>query len=364
MRGTTAIPEMLFDTLPTTMQAMRFYAPGDVRYEEVPLPLPGPGEVLVKIGAALTCGSDLKCYRRGHPVLLKNFPSPFGHEFSGTVAAVGEDIERFQPGDRVVAVNSAPCYQCFFCLKGQTNLCENLDLLNGAYAEYITLPAAIAAHNTYAIPDYLSFAAAAFAEPLAIALRGIEDTGVMPGDHVAILGLGAIGQLLVKVAKWKGAHVSVFGRNPMRREFAKRFGGADAVVDITQGLETEQVKARYTPQGRGFDVVIEAVGLGETWQQAFDLVRRGGRVNLFGGCPSGTTLMVDARKLHYDEITLLSLFHHTPRHVQKAVELLSTGVIDPTPLITHRMAMPQAIDALELVSAGGAMKVLLSNPSS
>lgn len=351
-------------TLPKTMMAGLFYEPGVVRYEEVEISTPGAGELLVRIDTALTCGTDVKCYRRGHPVLLKTFPSGFGHEFAGTVAAVGEGVTRFQEGDRVVSANSAPCYNCYFCGKGNHNLCEHLDLLNGAYADFLKIPARIAAHNTHRVPEHLPLQLAACTEPLAVSLRGLEMTGVSPGDRVAIMGLGPIGQLLVRLAKWKGAHVTAMARNPQKLELAQRFGGADRLLNMAEITDNEAIRTEYTPQGHGFDVVIEAIGLPETWQQAVALARKGGTVNLFGGCKAGTQVSFDARRLHYDEITLVSSFHHTPLHFKRALELISSYEIDPTPLITDILPMARFEEALQKVEAGQAMKIALKPPHS
>ncbi|MDX2085647.1 MAG: alcohol dehydrogenase catalytic domain-containing protein [Candidatus Melainabacteria bacterium] len=350
--------------LPSRMNAARFYEPGVVRYESIPVPALAAGEILVQVEAALTCGTDLKSYRRGHPVLFKSLPALFGHEFSGKVAALGPQVSQFSVGDRVAVANSAPCYQCFYCHQGQYNLCEHLEFLNGAYAEYVVVPASIVARNTYRIPDYLPAEVAAFTEPLAVCLRGVELSGISPDDRVAIIGLGPIGQLLVKLAKWKGAHVTAMARSPYKREVAQRFGGADAVADLSTDTDASSLKTTLTPNGRGFDVVIEAVGMPETWRLALALVRPGGRVNWFGGCESGTTVPVDTRQLHYQEITLLSLFHHTPPYVKKALDLLVQQTIDPSPLITQRMPMSEITAALEQVAAGRAMKIQLSPFSS
>lgn len=355
------------EAIPTTMKAALFYEPNDVRYEETPVPELQPGEILIRVESALTCGTDVKCYRRGHPVLLKHFPSPFGHEFAGTVVKVanpdGED-SRFQIGDRVVSANSAPCYQCFYCRKGQTNLCDNLDLLNGAYAEYIRIPAQIARYNTYTVPDYVPFEVAAFSEPLSVCLHGIEQARIMPGDRVAVMGLGPIGQLMVRAAKLKGAHVTAIARNPDKLALARNFGQADALVNMTEYDEDEAICAEFTPEGRGFDVVIEAIGRPETWEKAIRLVRKGGTVNLFGGCPGGSTVTLDTRRLHYDEIRLVSSFHHTPKHFKSALDLLSSGQIDPRPLITNRLPMAGFETALQQVEAGQAMKIALQNTPS
>jgi L-iditol 2-dehydrogenase len=342
------------------MKAALYYEPGKAQYEEVSTPQAGPGELIVKIGTALTCGTDLKSLRRGHPVLLKDPPCGFGHEFAGTVHQVGEGVEHFEIGDRIVAVNSAPCYQCYPCQKGQHNLCENLNFLNGAYAEYIKIPAQIVKYNTYKLPEHTPFEMAAFTEPLAVCLRGIELSGVSAGDHVAILGLGTIGQLLVRLAKWKGAHVTAIARNQFKLEVARRFGMADTNVSIQDDWSPEQIKAEYSPDGRGFDVVIEAVGLPKTWEQAIALARRGGTVNLFAGCEKGSKIEVDTRRLHYDELTLLSLFHHTPFYVKKALDLMTSLTLDPTPLIHERMPMAEFEAALQKIEAGQAIKIALT----
>lgn len=345
-----------------TMKAALFYEPNVVRYEETPIPTLRENELLIKVEAALTCGTDVKCYRRGHPVLLKNFPSPFGHEFAGTISQIHEDSEsRFEVGDRVVSANSAPCYQCFYCNKGQTNLCDNLDLLNGAYAEYIRIPAQIARFNTYRIPEHLSFEVAAFSEPLAVCLHGLAQAHVRPGDRVAVMGLGPIGQLMVRAAKLKGAHVTAIARNAHKLALAQNFGEADAIVNLIDTPETEAIRQAATPEGRGFDVVIEAIGSTDTWQKAIGLVRKGGTVNLFGGCPGGTSINIDTRRLHYDEIKLVSSFHHTPTHFKAALEILSSMQIDPRPLITDILPMARFESALQQVEAGQAMKIALKN---
>lgn len=343
-------------TVPATMQAAVFHGPGDVRHGPLSVDPPGPGELLVQVGRALTCGTDLKCYRRGHPVLLSKLPSPFGHEFAGIVAAVGDGIATFAEGDRVVCANSAPCLECFFCEQGQFNLCERLELLNGAYAQYIRVPAPIVARNTYLVPDNVPFEVAAFMEPLAVSLRGVDGIGVTAGEHIAILGLGPIGQLMVKVAKLRGAHVTAFARSPMKLAMAQQFGGADVVVDMSDGLDPENIKSRYTGQGRGFDAVIEAIGQPHIWESAVGLARRGGRVHWFAGCPGNSTVTLSTRRLHYDEITLYSLFHHTPAEVKAAFDLLVSGQLDPRPLITGEFPLSGLTTALQEMEAGRGLK--------
>jgi L-iditol 2-dehydrogenase len=346
--------------LPATMQATLFYQPGDVRFETIKTPEPALGEIVIQVMSALTCGTDLKTYRRGHPVLLKNFPSPFGHECAGIVAAVGEDVTQFSVGDRVVAANSAPCLNCFYCQKQQYNLCQHLDLLNGAYAEYLKIPAQIVRQNTLKIPASIPFTAAAFAEPLAVSLRGMEACHIRPGDWVAVMGLGAIGQFIVRLAKLQGAHVVAIGRSELKRAMAKRFGHADITLDIAEYPNFKQLKAEFTPEGQGFDVVIEAIGQPQTWEGAIELVRRGGLVNLFGGCERETHIHLSTQRLHYDELTLISLFHHTPEYFRKALTLINEDLLDPMPLIGETLPLCKVIEALEKVAAGQAVKIALT----
>lgn len=342
-----------------SMEALRFYAPGDVRLETMPVPTPEAGELVIKVEAALTCGTDLKTYRRGHPVLLKSFPSPFGHEGAGTVVALGEGVEGFRLGDRVVPANSAPCMDCYYCQKQQFNLCQHLDLLNGTYAQYMKIPAPIVARNTLVVPNHVPFEQAAFSEPLAVSLRGVEGCKIHPGDHVAVIGLGTIGQFLVKLAKLAGAHVTGFGRNPLKCHLAMTFGGADQVLALDSIEDMPSWLKANTPSGEGFDVVIEAVGQPAIWEQAIVMVRRGGLVNLFGGCERGTHINVDTRRLHYDEITLISLFHYTPRHFKDALALIASGQVDPSPLISDSASLAGLTHALEEVSLGRAVKVAI-----
>src|SRR5437660_6331922 len=156
------------------MLAAMFYAPMDVRLEERPIPQVGPGEVLLKVAAATTCGTDLKAYRRGHPLLFRNPPSGFGHEVAGIVAAAGTGVTQCREGDAIVVANSVPCFHCFYCRRGRYSLCEDLLLLNGAYAEYLLVPERIVHHNLYRLPTAIPFGAAALTEPFACALPGID----------------------------------------------------------------------------------------------------------------------------------------------------------------------------------------------
>ncbi len=343
------------------MKAVRYYAPLDIRYEEVNVKEPAEGEVVVKVEAALTCGTDVKTLRRGHPLLIREVPSGFGHEFSGIVFKIGEGVENFKVGDRVVAANSAPCGECFFCRRGEENLCENLYLLNGAYAQYITIPRLIVEKNLIKIPDDLSFRKAAFCEPLANVAHGIGRTPIKSGDTVGIVGIGPIGLMFARLAKLKGAKVIAMGRNPLKLKAAKDFALADEIIDLKKYPDPKEIILGLTPEGRGLDVAVECVGLPEIWEQMFGLVRRGGTVHLFGGCSSGTTVNIDTRRIHYDEVNVVSVFHHTPKYFREALDLIASGQVDVEKLITKTMQMKYAKKALEMHQNGEAIKILLEN---
>ena len=280
------------------MLAAMFYAPLDVRMEFRPIPQPGVGEVLLKVVAATTCGTDVKTYLRGHPLIIQHIPSGFGHEVSGVVAATGPGVTQCVEGDAIVIANSAPCMQCFYCRRGKLSLCENLLFLNGAYAEYILVPERIVRMNLYRLLPNSSMIAAALTEPLACALHGIDACEIVQGDTVVILGSGPLGLLLAAIAKLKGAYTIITGRNTNRLALASQFG-ADEMIDTTQhSLEEERdailnkIEAR-----RGADIVIEAVGILRNMGVGASLVRPGGLVNFFGGCPSGSRVNFETRPL-------------------------------------------------------------------
>ncbi len=319
----------------TAMRAAVLYGKEDVRLEERPVPEPGPGEVLVRIQAALTCGTDLKVFRNGgHAKMLKP-PALFGHEFAGIIEKTGPDAGNWKPGQRVVAANSAPCGACFYCRKEQPNLCEDLLFVNGAYAEFLLLPARLVKENLLEIPAKLSFQAAALTEPLACVLRGVQAITPERGETVVILGAGPVGLLFVQLAAKAGAKVIVLGKGAKRLEAALRCG-AELILDLATLKDPVAAIRKATPGGKGPDVVIEAVGRPEAWEQAVSIVRPGGRVLLFGGCPAGTEVKLETRRLHYDELSLLSVFHHTPEAIRQSLNLLVNGTVKPDLLITRQ----------------------------
>ena len=341
------------------MKAVLYYSPQNIKYENVMVKPPEEGEVVVKIESALTCGTDVKTFRRGHPVLIKTVPSGFGHEFAGVIDKVGKGVENFKVGDRVVAANSAPCGECFFCKKEEYNLCENLDLLNGAYAQYITVPARIVKKNMLILPDNLSFDKAAFCEPLANVVHGVERTEIKEGQTVGIIGIGPIGLMFARIAKLKGAKVIVAGRNPLKLKMAEEFAHADEIVDLVKYPNPEKIFKDFTEEKRGLDIAVECVGLPEIWERIFSCVRPGGTVHFFGGCKSGSTVTFDTTKMHYGDIKMLSVFHHTPKYFRQALDYIASGQVEVEKLITETISLKDIEKAMHAHIEGKAIKFLV-----
>lgn len=339
------------------MRAVVFHGPGDLRYEEVPWPAPGPGEIVVRIEAALTCGTDVKTLRRGHPVMIPRVPTVFGHELAGSVSAVGAGVTSVREGDRVAAANSAPCGECRSCRDGRPNLCEDLLFVNGAYGEAIALPARLVRGNVVRLSHRMPTARAAFAEPLACALGGIERARLQSGQTVVIFGHGPLGCLLGLVAAGRRARVILVGKAGWRLERVKQLKIGEC-VDARATPDPVSALQAMTG-GRGAEVTIDATGRPEVWEQAIATTARGGTVVLFGGCAPGTTVALDTRRVHYEELTLVGAFHHTPDLIRQAVTLLETGALNPEGLLTHRMGLEGVPSALDLMARGQALKVLI-----
>jgi L-iditol 2-dehydrogenase len=339
------------------MRAQVFYGPGDLRFEDIPVPAPEPGGVVVRVEAALTCGTDVKTLRRGHPVMIPHVPTVFGHELAGVVTAVGRGTSGVKEGDRVVAANSAPCGRCRLCAANRPNLCEDLLFVNGAYGEHVALPPRLVARNVVPISPRLAASTAAFAEPLACALLGVERGRVEAGMTVAIWGHGPLGCLLAMAVGQRGAQVVIVGRAGWRLDRVRALGLGTCV----EALSVPDIVAhlRGLTGGRGPDVTVDATGRPEVWEQAIDGVGRGGTVILFGGCAPGTSVRLDTRRTHYEELTLVGAFHHTPDMIRRAVELLESKAIEPSGLLTHRMGLGQVKEALALMERGETMKVLV-----
>ena len=316
-----------------TMQAAILHGREDIRIESVPFPKAAVGELIVRVGAALTCGTDLKVFRRGYHARMIAPPALFGHELAGTVVEAGEDAADFAPGDRVVALNSAPCGECYFCERGQENLCDDLLFNNGAYAEFIRIPARIVAKNTLRVPDHVPLEHAALTEPLACAVHGFEDSHPHPGATVAVIGGGPLGLMILHVAALAGCETIAVVRHEGQAEAARQLGATQVVQTSSIRKAIKDTRA-LTPNDRGVDVAIEAVGVPEAWEEALEMVRKGGTVNFFGGCAAGTRVALDTNRIHYSDITLRGTFHHTPAICRRALDLIASGRFQAGAFIT------------------------------
>ena len=316
-----------------TMQAAVLHGREDIRIESVPVPRAEPGELIVRVGAALTCGTDLKVFRRGYHARMIVPPALFGHELAGTVVEAGKGVTEFAPGARVVALNSAPCGHCYFCEHSQENLCDDLLFNNGAYAEFIRVPARIVAKNTLQVPEHVPLEHAALTEPLACAVHGFEDSRPCPGATVAVIGGGPLGLMILHVAALAGCEVIAIVKHDGQVEAARQLGAAHVVQTSSIRKAIRDTRA-LTPKDRGVDIAIEAVGVPEAWQEAVEMVRKGGTVNFFGGCAVGTHVTLDTNRIHYNDITLRATFHHTPAMCRKALDLIASGKFQAGAFIT------------------------------
>jgi L-iditol 2-dehydrogenase len=340
------------------MMAAVLYGKEDLKIEAVPVPEIGRGDVLVRVKTALTCGTDVKVFRRGYHARMIVPPALFGHELAGDIVAAGEDVRGFRPGQRVVAANSAPCGTCFYCRRDNENLCEDLLFNNGAYAEYIRIPARIVERNTYLIPNHVGYQDAALVEPLACVIRGFEETSPREGDTIAITGLGPIGLMFVKLAKLYGCRVIAVGRRKTQLDRAAALGADELVVGDDGSNPVKAIRAMTG--GRGVDIAIEAVGKPQTWEWAVNMVRRGGTVNFFGGCPNDSTIQLDTALLHYSEITCKASFHHTPAYIQKALELVCAGHITAGFFVNREEPLANLLEVMRhLMSHNGHLKTAI-----
>lgn len=325
------------------MLGATLYGKEDVRIEEHVRPEPKTGEVLVRVRTATTCGTDLKVFLRGGHARMLTPPTLFGHEGAGEIAAVGQGVEGFREGDRVVWNNSAPCGECEYCRIGDLSLCSNLLFLNGTFAEYVAIPERIVKANLLRIPDALSFDIAAMTEPLACVLHGVAKIGFHEGESGVLLGDGAIGLFFVALARQRGVRLYVVGGSEERLALAERLGAAGTLNRHSGKRDPAAWIADRLDRPLGSDLVVEAVGQPSAWDDALRIVRKGGRVLLFGGCPKDTTVTWPTERLHYDALTLKGVFHNTPRHVREALELLSGPLGDE---LKSLLAAPAPLESL------------------
>ena len=329
-------------------RVVMLYGIGDIRVEETEISEVNYGEVLVRVKAATTCGTDVKILQRGYVGGVIGFPSPFGHEWAGDIVEIGDGVKKFSVGMRVRGGNSAPCLQCEMCREGRFNLCEDRVWLWGAYADYIKVPEPIVKLNLHEVPHHLSYEEAAITEPLACVLHGALKADIKPGETVAIIGSGPIGILHLQLARHMGASKIIITDTVDERLKVAESLGADVVVNINYENPTERV--RRETKGYGTHVVIECVGTIETWMQALKLVRKGGRVLMFGGCPPNTEIRVNTELLHYGEASIIGSFHASPQEFHQALNLIANNIVNVKPLITSSYPLEKIGEAFQLLT--------------
>jgi L-iditol 2-dehydrogenase len=340
--------------MPEAARQVMLVEPRRFEFRTLVPPHPGPGEVLIKVKCALSCGTDLKFFRRGHP--LFKFPMPFGHEFSGVVAEAGAGVEAFKPGDDLMAAPTAPCGRCFYCERGQENLCPQVidTMVMGAYADFLLLPAHVVARNTFRKPPTLPFEEAALLEPLSCVVHAHAIARPQSYETCMILGAGAFGMLHLLMLKAAGVReVVVAGRGETRLRWASEMG-ADQVIDARQVDVADRAAALNG--GYGPDMVIEATGQVSGWEDALRCARRGGRVVFFGGCAAGTSVQLDTRRMHYDSLTLLAPFHFRPADVKSACELLEGRKLGVEKIINGRRRLDELAEVFQLLERGEVLK--------
>jgi len=311
------------------------------------------GELLVRIKAALTCGTDLKAYLRGHKLIP--MPGPLGHEFSGIVAKTGRGVKSFKPGDEIMSVHTAPCSLCAYCEKGLENLCESImdTKVLGAFGEYLVLPAHIVKKNVFKKPKNLSFEEACFLEPLSCVVHGLSGLRFKKSDTALVIGAGPIGLLHLLLLRAKGVRTAIAALEPERLKLAKKLGAEIAV----KPEKMNSALKRFAPLG--VDFVFECTGRKEVWEESVNYLRRGGAAILFGGLKKGTRITYTAEKLHYDEIMIKGSFHYRPDDVKEAYRLLAKRKIDVRPLISGEFPLRDTEKALKKLAKGKGIKYVI-----
>jgi L-iditol 2-dehydrogenase len=329
----------------------------DLRIEDVDPKGLAAGEVRVRMEAALTCGTDLKVFKRGYHARMLVPPMVFGHEMAGVIAEVAPDVADWRVGQRVVIANSAPCGACSWCRNHQENLCDDLLFLNGAYAESIVVPARIVQRNLLRLQADTSFRDAALTEPLACVVQGVKDCRLRDGQRVLVIGSGPIGLMFTALAHHFGCDITMAGRGERRLALARKLGASEAVEIPRDADLAATVNAN---SARSFDVVVEAVGQPVTWEAAVRLVRKGGTVNFFGGCATGTVMNLDTALLHYSNLTLLASFHHTPSTIRQALGYIEKGLIRAADFVDGECLLEELPALFKSMAAGNrAVKTLV-----
>jgi L-iditol 2-dehydrogenase len=346
----TSIEEISW-TIPATMQAAVYRGKNDVRLETVSVPSIGPGEMLVRVHTCGICGTDLKKIARG----LHSVPRIFGHETSGMVAAVGEGVQQFRPGDRVVVFHHLPCGECFYCRHQTFAQCETYKKVGctagfepsgGGFAEYVRVMDWIVQRGTVRIPDSVSYEQACFVEPVNTCMKGIERLALEAGETVVVIGQGPIGIILSGLAKSEGANVITSDLYPRGLTIAASFGLQNG-IDASRA-ETVKVVRELT-EGRGADAAILAVGGNALIRTAIDAARPGGRVLLFAQTARGE-VMIDPAAICVDEKTLLGSYSASVELEKDSVRFVMDREMNLERLISHRFPLSGSVEALTLAA--------------
>ena len=344
--------------VPSKMTAAVLYGIEDLRIEQIDVPVLEADEVLLRVRLALTDGTDLKVWKRGYHAKMIQPPAVFGHEVVGEIVAMGKRVDaRWNLGVRVIAANSAPCFRCYHCRRGQENLCEDLLFNNGAYAEYMRIPGRIVRENMLEVPHSVDDHSAALVEPLACVMRGIHEMEVRNGDTTAVIGCGPIGLKFVRMLSRRGVRVIAIARREAPLAVARKLG-ASATINVTDVPDVVSAVREMTEDRRGPDSVVEAAGNPATWEQALNMVRRGGVVNFFSGLPTGTRVEIEPSAIHYSEIKIISPFHHTPRFIREALEAIRRGDVSAQEFVTEDIRLEDLPEAFaRMKSRSGEIKL-------
>lgn len=336
------------------MKVAIWHGPEDVRIEERPIPEIDDNSVLIKTRVSLTCGTDVKTFHRGHPSVKPG--GTFGHEVAGDIVKAGKNVKNFKVGDRVVPHNTGVCGKCFYCKSGRPDgSCEDKARIVGGHSEYVVVPGRIVELNMFHIPEGVPYKAAALTEPFSCAVYGADMTKTSYNDTVVILGAGPIGLMIAMLMKMKGARVIHADFSAPRLEVSKSLG-TDMTFDLTGVDDPVKALRELTPGKRGADATIDATGQPAAWEQCIDIVRKGGYVNLFGGCKPGTKISVDTQRMHYDGLTLAGFFHTTPWHVKMANDLINAGKIPVDTFVTGEFPFARLEDAIRAHSSQKGIK--------
>ena len=323
--------------------------PQQVELREEPISNPGRGEILIRVDAATTCGTDLKVFLRGGHARMLQTPCPFGHEVTGTVAATGPEATGFREGDEVVVANSASCGACAMCRNGRENLCSDLHYLNGAFGEHLLIPARFVQRSTYRRPVGLDPRVAALAEPLACVFHGMSAVSTPEPTETVVIGAGSIGLMFVAELAHRGHRVVLGDLVPARLEVGRRLGAAETLRLAGDAADGARLRDATTTR-HGAPYVIEATGVPIGWSNALETVGVGGTAVLFGGCAPGTHVTCDSHRIHYSEITIKGVYHHRPATFRDALDRLASGVLRLDLLLQEEHGLDGVEQALQAMA--------------